>query len=119
MSGHSLSFLLHLPLMQDWKRTVLTSLCSHHHYYHVLCYGRPYQESLVRALKIAFRSTTIPPEILQTLLNLAEFMEHDVERLPIDLGILAELAQKGHAYAKALHYREEQFLKNPVSCFER
>ena len=27
----------------------------------------------------AFRSNSIPPEILQTLLNLAEFMEHDVE----------------------------------------
>jgi len=39
------------------------------------------------------------------LLNLAEFMEHDVEALPISLSILAELAQKGHAYAKALHYR--------------
>ena len=44
-------------------------------------------------------------EILQSLLNLAEFMEHDVEALPISLSILAELAQKGHAYAKALHYR--------------
>ena len=64
-----------------------------------------YQESLVRALQTAFRSTTIPPEILQTLLNLAEFMEHDAEQLPISSPILAELAQKSHAYAKALHYR--------------
>jgi FKBP12-rapamycin complex-associated protein len=39
------------------------------------------------------------------LLNLAEFMEHDVEALPIDIKILAELAQKCHAYAKALHYK--------------
>ena len=68
-----------------------------------------YQGSLVRALQSAFRSTTIPPEILQILLNLAEFMEHDVEPLPISLSILAELAQKGHAYAKALHYREMEF----------
>ena len=51
--------------------------------------------SQVRALQTAFRSNTIPPEILQTLLNLAEFMEHDVEALPISLSILAELAQKG------------------------
>ena len=64
-----------------------------------------YQESLVRALQTAFRSTTIPPEILQTLLNLTEFMEHDAEQLPISSPILAELAQKSHAYAKALHYR--------------
>jgi len=77
-----------------------------------------YQDSLVRALHVAFKSNTIPPEILQSLLNLAEFMEHDVETLPISLTILAELAQKGHAYAKALHYRELEFQNNPVSCFE-
>lgn len=77
-----------------------------------------YQDSLVRALQTAFKSTTIPSEILQYLLNLAEFMEHDVEALPISLSILAELAQKGHAYAKALHYRELEFGSNPAACFE-
>lgn len=77
-----------------------------------------YQDHLVRSLQTAFRSTTIPPEILQSLLNLAEFMEHDVEALPISLSILAELAQKGHAYAKALHYRELEFQTNPAGCFE-
>lgn len=45
-------------------------------------------------------------------------MEHDVEALPISLSILAELAQKGHAYAKALHYRELEFQTNPAGCFE-
>ena len=85
----------------------------------------------------------------------AEFMEHDVEALPISLSILAELAQvrpivtyrivcsqdehrvahttsifllfsaffalifqKGHAYAKALHYRELEFQSSPATCFE-
>jgi serine/threonine-protein kinase mTOR len=65
----------------------------------------PFQESLVRALHTAFHSPIIPPEIIQTLLNLAEFMEHDVEALPIKLTTLAERAQKSNAYAKALHYR--------------
>ena len=41
-------------------------------------------------------------------------MEHDAEALPINLNVLAELAQKGHAYAKALHYRELEFQTNPV-----
>jgi phosphatidylinositol kinase/protein kinase (PI-3 family) len=75
-----------------------------------------YQDSLIRALQIALRSA--PSEILQSLLNLAEFMEHDVEALPINLSILAELAQKGHAYAKALHYRELEFQTNAAGCFE-
>src|SRR5688572_31884025 len=34
-----------------------------------------YQEELVRSLETALLSPNIPPEILQTLLNLAEFME--------------------------------------------
>lgn len=77
-----------------------------------------YQDSLVKALQTAFKSSTIPSENLQTLLNLAEFMEHDVEALPISLSILAELAQKSHAYAKALHYRELEFQTSPATCFE-
>ncbi|RLN45579.1 hypothetical protein BBO99_00007470 [Phytophthora kernoviae] len=68
---------------------------------------------LVRALETAFQSDTIPAEILQTLLNLAEFMEHDVEALPIDIRELGELAQKCHAYAKALHYKELEFHTSP------
>ena len=36
-------------------------------------------------------------------------MEHDVEALPVDIRVLAELAQKCHAYAKALHYKELEF----------
>lgn len=77
-----------------------------------------YQENLVRSLEIAFRSEAIPPDILQMLLNLAEFMEHDVEALPIDIRILADLAQKCHAYAKALHYKELQFQTSPAECIE-
>ncbi|TMW61633.1 hypothetical protein Poli38472_010696 [Pythium oligandrum] len=77
-----------------------------------------YQDYLVRALETAFQSDTIPAEILQTLLNLAEFMEHDVEALPIDIRELGELAQKCHAYAKALHYKELEFHTSPATCIE-
>lgn len=61
----------------------------------------------------------VSPEIFQTLLNLAEFMEHDgVESgLPIDISILAELALERRAYAKALHYKErEHSLGGGGSC---
>ena len=47
------------------------------------------QESLVKALQVAFSSSSIPPEILQQLLNLAEYMEHDFVALPIAPSILA------------------------------
>jgi len=77
-----------------------------------------FQENLVRSLEAAFSSDSIPPEILQMLLNLAEFCEHDAEALPIDIRTLSELAKKCHAHAKALHYKEQVFQKSPESCVE-
>lgn len=68
-----------------------------------------YQEELVRAIETALTSPNIPPEILQILLNLAEFMEHDDKALPIDVRILGMYAGKCHAFAKALHYKELEF----------
>ncbi|KAJ4809422.1 Serine/threonine-protein kinase [Rhynchospora pubera] len=84
------------------------------------------QELLVRNLKTAFSSQNIPPEILATLLNLAEFMEHDDKPLPIDTRLLGALAEKCRAYAKALHYKEMEFQAacskktgaNPVTVVE-
>ncbi|KAL8971115.1 MAG: hypothetical protein Q9183_001211, partial [Haloplaca sp. 2 TL-2023] len=68
-----------------------------------------YQEDLVKALEDAITSPNVPPEILQTLLNLAEFMEHDDKALPIDIRTLGAHAAKCHAFAKALHYKELEF----------
>ncbi|KAJ5094952.1 Serine/threonine-protein kinase tor2 [Penicillium argentinense] len=68
-----------------------------------------YQEELVRSIEKALTSPNISPEILQILLNLAEFMEHDDKALPIDIRILGKYAAKGHAFAKALHYKELEF----------
>ncbi|OIT31898.1 serinethreonine-protein kinase tor [Nicotiana attenuata] len=67
------------------------------------------QRQLVRSLEMAFSSPNIPPEILATLLNLAEFMEHDERPLPIDIRLLGALAEKCRAFAKALHYKEMEF----------
>ncbi|OIW11181.1 hypothetical protein TanjilG_22988 [Lupinus angustifolius] len=67
------------------------------------------QKQLVRNLEMAFSSPNIPLEILATLLNLAEFMEHDEKPLPIDIRLLGALAEKCRAFAKALHYKEMEF----------
>lgn len=37
------------------------------------------QENLMLSLKVVLTASDVPPNILQTLLNLAEFMEHEVE----------------------------------------
>lgn len=78
-----------------------------------------YQDQLVRSLEAAFAAPTIPPEIVATLLNLAEFMEHDEKPLPIDIKLFGALAEKCHAYAKALYYKEQQFKSEPEACIEK
>lgn len=72
-----------------------------------------YQEDLVQSLCLALSSPNNPPEIHQTLLNLVEFMEHDDKPLPIPVLTLGEYAQKCHAYAKSLHYKELAFIQEP------
>eukprot|EP00850_Spirogloea_muscicola_P011604 SM000072S21238 [mRNA] locus=s72:583526:601430:+ [translate_table: standard] len=77
-----------------------------------------YQDQLVRSLEAAFASPNIPPEILATLLNLAEFMEHDEKPLRVDIRTLGALAEKCHAFAKALHYKEMEFEESPTTTVE-
>jgi hypothetical protein len=81
--------------------------------------SEPYRINLVHALESAFVAD-ISPEILQALLNLAEFMEHDPSGgLPIDIPTLADLALKCRAYAKALHYKEREYnVGRSSSCVE-
>ena len=69
----------------------------------------PYRDDFTRSIELALISPNIPPEILQNLLNLAEFMEHDDKALHIDIRLLGMYAGKCHAFAKALHYKELEF----------
>ena len=50
------------------------------------------KEQLVRSLEAALASPTIPPDIVTTLLNLAEFMEHDEKKLPLETRCVRFLA---------------------------
>jgi serine/threonine-protein kinase mTOR len=54
-------------------------------------------------------SSDAPSELVQTLLNLAEFMEHEDKPLPLNHSTLGEYAMKNNALAKALHYKELEF----------
>lgn len=80
--------------------------------------NQAYQQKLVRSLETALLSDTIPPELLQQLLNLAEFMEHDDNQLPIDIRTFGALAAKCRAFAKALHYKEIEFGQAPEKTIE-
>ncbi|CAK0812569.1 unnamed protein product [Prorocentrum cordatum] len=60
-----------------------------------------YPDLLARSLETALHSPNLPPDILQALLNLAEFMDRSGLPLPIDARTLGGLSEKCHAYAKA------------------
>ncbi|CAL1276558.1 unnamed protein product [Larinioides sclopetarius] len=73
------------------------------------------QAELAESLQLALTTQNIP-EITQTLLNLAEFMEHcEKGPLPLKSTLLGEKAMECRAYAKALHYKEDEFHKGPTS----
>lgn len=72
-----------------------------------------YQGELAQALCVALSSVNSSPDIHQTLLNLTEYLEHDEKSLPIRIQTLGQYAQRSHAYAKALHYKELEFIQEP------
>jgi serine/threonine-protein kinase mTOR len=70
------------------------------------------QEELMRALETALTSSNAPPDLIQILLNLAEYMEHADKPLPFDIRTLSAYAGRCHAYAKALHYKETEYISD-------
>lgn len=57
----------------------------------------------------AISSPTIPLNVLQSLLNLFEFMDHDEKPLSAPARKMAETACRSGALAKALRYREQSY----------
>ncbi len=70
---------------------------------------------MIQNIETAIRSPHVTPDLLGILLNLAEFMEHDDKALPIDIRVLGREAGRCHAWAKALHYKELEFLQDQSS----
>uniref|UniRef100_A0A915JVW2 non-specific serine/threonine protein kinase n=1 Tax=Romanomermis culicivorax TaxID=13658 RepID=A0A915JVW2_ROMCU len=67
------------------------------------------QDDLINSLRQALNFEEVP-DITQTVLNLAEFMDHSEKGpLPIEPSLLGERALKTRAYAKALRYTENKF----------
>ncbi|ELU37806.1 phosphatidylinositol 3-kinase tor2 [Rhizoctonia solani AG-1 IA] len=64
------------------------------------------RDELDKVLEDALEDTRNPADVCHMILNAAEFMEP----LPIPLVTLSECALRTHAFAKALHWRELDFL---------
>ena len=70
------------------------------------------QMKIVKDLEKILKTDNIP-EIVTMILNLVEFMDHTDCEFPIDLNLLSETAVKYRAYAKALRFKENEFLQKP------
>lgn len=70
------------------------------------------KELICNTLDKALVSKTIPLNVLQALLNLFEFMDHDEKPLPAPKDRLAWTACKCGAFAKAVRYREQDYAQH-------
>ena len=64
---------------------------------------------LIDGIEMALQSPHLPKSIMVPLLNLAEHMEMQDRRLPVDIRLLARQARKANMFAKCLHYRGLEF----------
>ncbi|KAG8816995.1 phosphatidylinositol kinase- protein kinase tor1, partial [Serendipita sp. 400] len=71
--------------------------------------SEPNKDDLVDVLSRALRDSR-NTEIRLRLLGVIEFMEHEDKPLPIDNRTLGDIAAQTNALAKALHYKEHEFL---------
>ncbi|KAK0535707.1 phosphatidylinositol kinase- protein kinase tor1 [Tilletia horrida] len=82
----------------------------------VSCFKRLYDNyrlDLIKSIEMALDVPDVPDQVVTTLLNLAEFTEHDSESLLIEIGVLGKCALKYGSHAKALHYKETEYLQRP------
>ena len=77
--------------------------------------GAAARQSLVQSVGQAMESPQMPPQLLQRLLHLNEFLERNERPLGISWKRLGGLAHRCRAYAKALHYLEAEFDERGVS----
>ncbi|KAJ2746135.1 phosphatidylinositol kinase- protein kinase tor1 [Coemansia sp. BCRC 34301] len=68
-----------------------------------------YQVEIVASLQEAASDPSVPADVLQTILSLAGYMERDEKQIPIDLKLLGHYANRCHALAKELHYKESEW----------
>ncbi|KAJ2325469.1 phosphatidylinositol kinase- protein kinase tor1, partial [Coemansia sp. RSA 2673] len=69
-----------------------------------------YQQEIVSSLQEVASKPDVPPDVLQTILSLAGYMERDEKQIQIDLKLLGEYADRCHALAKELHYKEAEWM---------
>eukprot|EP01129_Flabellula_baltica_P009387 TRINITY_DN3829_c0_g1_i1.p1 TRINITY_DN3829_c0_g1~~TRINITY_DN3829_c0_g1_i1.p1 ORF type:complete len:2225 (-),score=435.29 TRINITY_DN3829_c0_g1_i1:13-6618(-) len=73
------------------------------------------RENLLEKLNEVISNKSTPPEVLGNILDLAEFMDQNDQPLTFEKRTLSKIAQECGAFAKALYYKEIEFIENPDS----
>ena len=77
------------------------------------------KEFIMRSINCSIKFRMKPRAVLQTILNLHEFMELDENKNKVfDEKTLADIAEHCNAYAKALYYWEIEFQNDAKSTIE-
>jgi FKBP12-rapamycin complex-associated protein len=76
------------------------------------------KSTVIQNIEKTISNPNVPLTVLKTILDLAEFMEHDNQGLQLDITSMANLAEKCNAHAKALYYREYEFSFSPDESIE-
>jgi FKBP12-rapamycin complex-associated protein len=69
---------------------------------------------LISAIETALSSSHVPRDVVVCLLDVAEFMDMQDKRLPIDVSLLSKQAESVNMFARTLRYREIEF--NSPNC---
>lgn len=70
------------------------------------------KEQIITCLISVINNPDVPVIVLQTILNLAEFLEREEELKLFAPSTLATVAERCNASAKALYYKEKDFDRN-------
>ncbi|KAJ2511553.1 phosphatidylinositol kinase- protein kinase tor1, partial [Coemansia sp. RSA 1939] len=74
------------------------------------CMTSQYQMDLVKSLEMVASNQSVPLELLQTILDLADFMERDKRQLPIDIKVISSYAARSNALAKEIRHKEAEWM---------
>ncbi|WWC91382.1 uncharacterized protein L201_006326 [Kwoniella dendrophila CBS 6074] len=75
-----------------------------------------YQEDLWHNLELAITNPSVPPDVVSIILGATQFLEHDEKEVSIESRVLGDYAAAFHAYAIALHYKEQEFFLDPSTA---
>eukprot|EP01117_Protostelium_nocturnum_P017160 TRINITY_DN6939_c0_g1_i1.p1 TRINITY_DN6939_c0_g1~~TRINITY_DN6939_c0_g1_i1.p1 ORF type:complete len:1242 (+),score=321.13 TRINITY_DN6939_c0_g1_i1:131-3727(+) len=78
----------------------------------------PKQMNVVMIIEKVVDNPNCPQELMQAILNLAESMDRDSTPLNLRPNILAQIAERCQAHAKALHIQEEIFKTDPAAAID-